>query len=226
MSTGRTWSRLASESGRYDPGDDWLCGKSTSNARTDGHFSALITRERAADSLDTLQPAHALPDAASDASPSKMPYRSPHMCSDARGPRVGGACAYARSGVKREDTPGRSWGRCEVSSYSCQNGTAAHNELCVPIYQLTSPVCVNSCSANLDGLKYALSQPSCPHLNRLSTLEGGREGVLLLDADLGRIVSAESGESGSPAMVWSSGLVVALRWAIGARTGMGEVIPG
>lgn len=45
--------------------------------------------------------------------------------------------------------------------------------------QRTSPVCVNSCSANLDGLVYALSHPAYKHLYFFSPA-----GVVDRDLDL------------------------------------------
>ena len=42
--------------------------------------------------------------------------------------------------------------------------------------ELTSPVCVKVCSASLEGLKYALSQPSKVQANLLSVLDGGLRG--------------------------------------------------
>lgn len=57
--------------------------------------------------------------------------------------------------------------------------------------QLTSPVCDNSCSANLDGLVYALSHPSYWHLYRLSA------GVADLDRDFTTRLTGVGGEATS-----------------------------
>jgi hypothetical protein len=59
----------------------------------------------------------------------------------------------------------------------------------------TSPVWVNSCSASLDGLVYALSHPSNVHLNRLSVRLGGLDGTGDFDDEAAALACDRAGES-------------------------------
>ncbi len=87
--------------------------------------------------------------------------------------------ADVRADAKLEDTSACNSGICEAAIHPCQllpKGLEAGEEQ-------TSPVCVSSCSASRDGLKYAFPQPTKVHEKRRSVREGGREGGERLEED-------------------------------------------